>query len=45
MSNSFIDNRLTGKIIKTCIKIHKTLGPGLFESVYEAVLFDELTPE
>jgi iron complex transport system substrate-binding protein len=29
---------ITGIIIDTSIKIHKDLGPGLLESVYEAVL-------
>lgn len=32
----------TGAIIDASIKIHKTLGPGLFESVYEEVLAYEL---
>ena len=29
---------LTGIIVDTGLRIHRTLGPGLFESVYEAVL-------
>lgn len=32
----------TGAIIDASIKIHKALGPGLFESVYEEVLEYEL---
>jgi hypothetical protein len=32
-------NDLTGIEIEECIKIHKDLGPGLFESVYEEILF------
>jgi len=36
------ENQVTGEIIDSCIKIHKTLGPGLLESVYEAVLAYEL---
>lgn len=32
----------TGAIIDAVIKIHKILGPGLFESVYEEVLAYEL---
>ena len=36
------ENILSGQIIDTCIKIHRKLGPGLFESVYEEVLFYEL---
>ena len=31
-------NRITGIIIEEAIKIHRRLGPGLLESVYEAVL-------
>jgi GxxExxY protein len=33
----------TGSIIEAAIKIHKILGPGLFESVYEEVMEYELT--
>jgi GxxExxY protein len=33
---------LTGEIIEAAIKIHKALGPGLFESVYEEVMAYEL---
>lgn len=36
------ENQISGCIINTCINIHKDLGPGLFESVYEEVLFHEL---
>jgi GxxExxY protein len=35
-------NSLTGKIIGAAIDIHKTLGPGLLESAYEACLIYEL---
>ncbi len=35
-------NELTGLIIECSIGIHKKLGPGLFESVYEEVLHYEL---
>jgi GxxExxY protein len=35
-------NDITGNIVDSCIKIHKQLGPGLFESVYEEVLYYEL---
>ena len=31
-------NEITSTIIQTSIKIHKELGPGLLESVYETVL-------
>jgi len=36
------ENELSEKVIGLCIKIHNTLGPGLFESVYEEVLCYEL---
>ena len=35
-------NDVTGEIINAAIKIHKVLGPGLFESVYEEVMAYEL---
>lgn len=31
-------NKLTSKIIECCIEVHKELGPGLMESVYEVCL-------
>ncbi len=36
-------NDLTGEIINAAIKVHKVMGPGFFESVYEEVLTYELT--
>jgi GxxExxY protein len=36
------ENDITGSIVDCCVKIHKTLGPGLLESVYEEVLTYEL---
>lgn len=36
-------NEITGQIIDSAIKVHKKLGPGLLESVYEEVLHYELT--
>ena len=33
---------LTGKIIAAAIEVHRNLGPGLLESVYEAALCIEL---
>ena len=36
------ENEITGTIIDCCIKIHRTLGPGLLESVYEEILVYEL---
>jgi GxxExxY protein len=35
-------NELTGIVIGLCIKIHKKLGPGLYEEVYEECLSHEL---
>lgn len=39
----YSENELSKIILGSCIKIHKTLGPGLLESVYESILFYELT--
>ncbi len=36
------ENSLTGKIIGAAIDVHRTLGPGLLESAYEACLVYEL---
>lgn len=35
-------NEITSVIIEECIYIHKSLGPGLFESVYEEILCHRL---
>ncbi|MBS1667305.1 MAG: GxxExxY protein [Bacteroidetes bacterium] len=35
-------NEITGIIIEESIQIHSNLGPGLFESVYEEILFYRL---
>lgn len=35
-------NSLTEKIIRCCIDVHKELGPGLMESVYETCLVSVL---
>jgi GxxExxY protein len=35
-------NEITGQIVDAAIKVHRTLGPGLLESVYEIVLAYEL---
>ena len=35
-------NRITGTIIRSALRVHSGLGPGLFESVYEAVLARDL---
>jgi GxxExxY protein len=38
----FVD-RVAKEIVDACLKIHRKLGPGLLESVYERCLFHELT--
>ncbi len=35
-------NRISGEIVDAAIQVHKTLGPGLLESTYEACLAHEL---
>ena len=37
------ENELSNIIIGAALKIHKQLGPGLLESVYEKILFYELS--
>ncbi len=39
------ENTIATTIVNCSFKIHKTLGPGLFESVYEEVLAYELSKE
>lgn len=36
-------NQLTAIVVDLCIKIHKKVGPGCFERVYEETLYYELT--
>ena len=36
-------NQLTAIVIEEAIRIHRELGPGLFESVYETILAGRLT--
>ena len=38
-----IENELAKVIVNSAFEIHNTLGPGLFESVYEEVMYYELT--
>lgn len=33
------ENEISGVIVDLCYHIHKALGPGLFESVYEEITF------
>jgi hypothetical protein len=35
---AFETNELTGEIIKAAIEVHRCLGPGLLESIYEECL-------
>jgi len=35
-------NELSGLVIKGAITVHRTLGPGLLESVYQVCLLEEL---
>lgn len=37
------ENKLVTVILDACFKIHRNLGPGLFESVYEHILNYELS--
>ena len=37
-----LQNDLTGRVIGFAIDVHRELGPGLLESVYESCLFYEL---
>ena len=41
--NNLKINGLTEKIIGSAIKVHRTLGPGFLESVYQAALAFELS--
>lgn len=36
-------NRISHKIIECCIEVHKELGPGLMESVYEICCMKEMS--
>lgn len=37
------ENEIASVVVNLAYQIHTELGPGLFESVYEAILFYELT--
>lgn len=39
------ENELARVIVNTCYNIHVELGPGLLESVYEEILYFELTSQ
>ncbi len=36
------ENQIGTKVVDAAVKVHSLLGPGLLESVYEAVLAKEL---
>lgn len=36
------ENEIASIVVDSCIHIHKKLGPGLLESVYESILSHEL---
>jgi GxxExxY protein len=38
-----VEKELTGKIIAAAIEVHRALGPGLLESVYQACLAHEFS--
>jgi GxxExxY protein len=40
---SIHENEIARGVVDACVKIHKILGPGLLESVYERVLVYELS--
>lgn len=40
-----LDTPLTRIVIGEAIQLHRTLGPGLFESAYEEILFRRLTKQ
>lgn len=41
--NNLTENQIASIIVDCCYHIHIELGPGLIESVYEEVLYHELT--
>jgi GxxExxY protein len=38
-----IENEISDRVLDCCFKVHKSLGPGLFESVYEEILAHEMS--
>ena len=42
MKPSILEEQIGKVILNSCIKVHKTLGPGLLEKVYEICLAYEL---
>ncbi len=44
-TNEYSLNNISGAIVDCSIRVHKELGPGLLESVYEVCLMKELLAE
>lgn len=42
LSGSMTENAVAQEIVDVAFRVHTVLGPGLFESVYEAVVASEL---
>jgi len=42
MTNSEL-NELSGKIVASAIEVHRNMGPGLLEKIYEKYMIEELT--
>jgi len=42
VENEKLENQIAKIVVDVCYRIHRDLGPGLFESVYEEILFTEL---
>ena len=40
--NKMTENEISAIVVDVCYRIHVKLGPGLLESVYEAILYHEL---
>ncbi len=36
------ENEIARNVVDCCLKLHKSLGPGIFENVYEVLLVHEL---
>lgn len=41
-AKAWSENAISGEVVDAALEIHRELGPGLLESVYEIVLADEL---
>jgi GxxExxY protein len=42
MTNDYLDKELTAQIIKMAINIHRTLGPGFVEKIYQRAMYLDL---